>query len=141
MQSTSYYPVLLSADVPAAAAFYCDHFHFTPLFTADWYVHLQSTEDPAINLALVAQDHETIPAPARGKTGGVILNFEVADPDAHHARLKAAGLTILLPLRDEAFGQRHFIAAAPDGVLIDVIRPIPPSADFAAQYAPDALPQ
>jgi hypothetical protein len=43
-------------------------------------------------------------------------------------------------LRDEAFGQRHFITRDPNGVLIDVIRPIPPDADFAAQYQPDALP-
>jgi uncharacterized glyoxalase superfamily protein PhnB len=141
MKATSCYPVLLSADVQAAAAFYCDHFQFTPLFTAGWYVHLQSTEDPATNLALIAKDHETIPTAARGRTGGVILNFEVTDPEGQHARLSAAGLTILLPLRDEAFGQRHFIAAAPDGVLIDVIRPIPPTANFVAQYAPDALPR
>ena len=43
-------------------------------------------------------------------------------------------------LRDEAFGQRHFIAADPNSVMIDVIKPIPPSAEHAAQYAPEALP-
>ena len=43
-------------------------------------------------------------------------------------------------LTDEAFGQRHFITADPNGVLIDVITPIPPSAEFAAAYAPEALP-
>jgi hypothetical protein len=57
-----------------------------------------------------------------------------------HDRLSAAGLPILLGLRDEAFGQRHFIAAGPNDVLIDVIKPIPPSAEFAAQFAVDALP-
>ena len=40
----------------------------------------------------------------------------------------------------EDFGQRHFITADPNGVLIDVITPTPPSAEFAAQYAPEALP-
>jgi uncharacterized glyoxalase superfamily protein PhnB len=140
MKTTSYYPVLFSTDVAAAARFYCDHLHFTPLFTADWYVHLQSTEDPATNLAILDQNHETIPAAARGRPGGVILNFEVEDPDAHHTRLAAAGLTMLLPIRDEAFGQRHFIVQGPDGTLIDIIRPIPPSEDFAANYAVGALP-
>ena len=57
-----------------------------------------------------------------------------------HDRLSAAGLPILLGLRDEAFGQRHFIAAGPNDVLIDVIKPIPPSEDFAARYSADALP-
>ncbi len=140
MKSTSYYPVLLSHDVAAAADFWCRHFRFTPLFTTDWYVHLQSTEDPATNLAILDHSHDTIPASARGRTGGVILNFEVDDPDTHHQRLNAAGLPILLPLRDEAFGQRHFIVEGPDGVLIDIIRPIPPDADFAANYSQGALP-
>ena len=44
------------------------------------------------------------------------------------------GLTERLPLRDEAFGQRHFIVEAPGGVLVDVIEPIEPSAEFAAAF-------
>ena len=54
--------------------------------------------------------------------------------DGEYERAREAGLTILQELRDEAFGQRHFITVDPNGVLIDVITPIPPSAEFAAQY-------
>ena len=71
---------------------------------------------------------------------GLLLNFEVEDPDEMYAKAKAAGLPILIPLRDEAFGQRHFITSDPNGVLIDVIKPIPPSAEFAELYAKDSLP-
>ncbi len=92
-------------------------------------------------LAILDGQHDTIPAAGRGRTTGLILNFEVDDPDAEYARATAAGLPILKPLQDEAFGQRHFITADPNGVLIDIIRPIPPSADFAAQYTGDALPR
>lgn len=141
MRCTSCYPVLLSANVPAAADFYIAHFNFQALYRADWYVHLQSTEDPAINLAILAQGHDTIPAPARNRLGGAILNFEVEDPDAQFARLSGAGVAIAQTLRDEAFGQRHFIVTGPDGVLIDIIRPIPPSPEEAANYAPQALPR
>jgi catechol 2,3-dioxygenase-like lactoylglutathione lyase family enzyme len=141
MECTSYYPVLMTADVPETAAFYCTHFGFTPLFTADWYVHLQSAGDPSVNLAILDRHHHTIPAAARGRTGGIILNFEVDDVDDQHTRLAAAGLPIALSLRDEEFGQRHFIVTGPDGVLIDIIRPIPPSPEFAAQFTADALPQ
>jgi catechol 2,3-dioxygenase-like lactoylglutathione lyase family enzyme len=66
------------------------------------------------------------------------LNFEVEDPDAAYAAAQKAGLPILVTLRDEAFGQRHFITEDPNGVLIDVIKPIPPSGEFASGYAPDA---
>ena len=70
----------------------------------------------------------------------MLINFEVEDPDAVYERLQAAGVPVLHTLRDEDFGQRHFIVADPNGVMIDVIKPIPPSAEYAAQYAAGALP-
>jgi len=141
MKVTSYYPVIMTNDVAATASFYQAHFGFTPLFTSDWYVHLQLADDPAVNLAVLDGRHETIPEPARGQVvGGMLLNFEVDDPDAIHDRLAAAGLPILLAPRNEDFGQRHFITSDPNGVLIDIVKPIPPSAEFAASYEAGALP-
>ena len=141
MKCTQYYPVLQSADVPAAAAWLKRHIGFAPMFETDWYVHLQMPEDPAMNLAILDGQHPTIPAVGRGRSTGLLLNFEVEDVDAVHARLLAEGLTPIQPLRSEDFGQRHFILQGPEGVLIDIITPIPPSADFAANFQPDALPQ
>jgi catechol 2,3-dioxygenase-like lactoylglutathione lyase family enzyme len=137
---TSYYPVIMTADVAGTAAFWQAHFGFVPLFSADWYVHLQLESDPSVNLAVLDGQHNTIPEVGRGRVSGLLLNFEVEDPDAVHDRLQAAGLPILLPLRDEAFGQRHFITSDPNGVLIDIIKPIPPSGEFVAQYEASALP-
>ena len=139
MKTTSYYPVLLVEDVNATARFYVEQFRFTPLFENDWYAHLQSTEDRRVNLGLVRYDHETVPEAGRKPSAGVIINFEVKDPDAVYERTLAAGLPVLRTLRDEEFGQRHFITADPNGVMIDVIRPIQPSAEFAALYQPDAI--
>jgi catechol 2,3-dioxygenase-like lactoylglutathione lyase family enzyme len=141
MKITSYYPVLMTGDVAATAQFYREHFDFAALFESDWYVHLQHAQDARINLAILDGTHETIPAQGRGLAAGMLLNFEVDDVDAVHARLRDAGLPILRSLRDEPFGQRHFITADPNGVLIDVITPIPPSAEFAAQYVESALPR
>lgn len=140
MRCTQYYPVIMTGDVAATARFYRDHFRFAPAFEADWYVHLQSEEDPSVNLAILHGDHETIPEVGRGRASGLLLNFEVEDVDAVHDRLAGAGIDIVRSLRDEAFGQRHFIARDPNGVLIDVITPIPPSPEFLAQYAEGAVP-
>jgi uncharacterized glyoxalase superfamily protein PhnB len=134
MKTTSYYPVIMTEKVAETAAFYTRHFRFTALFEADWYVHLQSVEDPSVNLAVLDFRHETVPEKARRPVSGLILNFEVEDPDAIYAEAVKAGLPILTSLRDEVFGQRHFITEDPNGVLIDVIKPIPPSAEFAASY-------
>ena len=108
------------------------------MFESDWYVHLQSIEDEGVNLAILQDDHETIPAEGRGQSSGLILNFEVADAKAEYSRAKDKGLPILKELTDEAFGQRHFISKDPNGVLIDVITPIPPSPEFLAQYSEGA---
>lgn len=140
MKTTSFYPVIMTGDVAGTAAFYQRHFGFQALFSADWYVHLQSREDAGVNLAILDGQHHTIPEVGRSRASGVILNFEVDDPDAVYRALQAAGLPILLTLRDEDFGQRHFITADPNGVLIDVIKPIPPSAEFAAAYEAGAVP-
>jgi uncharacterized glyoxalase superfamily protein PhnB len=141
MKINDYYPVLLVDDVATAAAFYQTHFGFKPFFAIDWYVHLQHADYPTVNLAFVAANHESVPAGSRKPASGVILNFEVEDPDAVYEKILAAGIPVLHTLRDEDFGQRHFIIVDPNGVMIDVIKPIPPSAEFAAQYVPEALPQ
>jgi catechol 2,3-dioxygenase-like lactoylglutathione lyase family enzyme len=141
MKCSSYYPVLMTADVAATAAFYCRTLGFRALYETEWYVHLQSAEDETVNLGILHRDHETVPAAHRGRSAaGLLLNFEVADVDAVHARLAGTGLRLVQPLRDEPFGQRHFIAEGPEGVLIDIITPIPPAPEFAAAYVPGAAP-
>jgi catechol 2,3-dioxygenase-like lactoylglutathione lyase family enzyme len=141
MKATQFYPVLMVDDVAGVSAFYRAHFGFRPLFESAWYVHLQSTENEAVNLAILDGDHETIPAEARGgRASGMLLSFEVTDAASVYAAARAKELPILLPIRDEPFGQRHFITRDPAGVLIDVIEPIPPTAEYRAQYADEALP-
>ncbi|MGO2110677.1 MAG: VOC family protein [Pseudoclavibacter sp.] len=148
MGVTSVYPVLMSADAPAAASFYRDLFGFEVVFDAGWYV---SMRHGAFELAVVAHDHETVPADFRATAaadatavtggtgaapGGVIVNVEVDDVDAVHERIvDERGIRPVLALRDEAFGQRHFIVEGPDRVLVDVIQPIEPSPEFAAAFA------
>src|SRR5690606_29562646 len=61
MKLTQYYPVICTADVAGTAAFYQRHFRFAPAFASDWYVHLTSTADPGVNLAILDYRHETIP--------------------------------------------------------------------------------
>lgn len=134
MKSTSYYPVIMTDAVAETAAFYVAHFRFQPLFDAGWYVHLQSLEEKSTNLAILECTHETIPPEGRGRVSGLILNFEVEDVDGEYDRAQEARLPILLTLRDEAFGQRHFITRDPNGVLIDVIKPIPPAPEYADKY-------
>jgi len=87
----------------------------------------------------VAFSYGAAASPARGQQArSLLLNFEVDDVDAEYQRAVAQGLPMLLALRDEDFGQRHFIVQDPNGVMIDVIQPIPPSEAFLSQYAEGA---
>lgn len=135
MNITSFYPVLMVDDVAASAQFYRDVLEFETTFETDWYVSLRYDGG---EFAILDRTHETIPEGFHQPVSGLLLNVEVADAAAEHARMVGA---LQLPerrsLRDEDFGQRHFIVEAPGGVLLDVIEPIEPSAEFLAAYAQD----
>ena len=62
-------------------------------------------------------------------TKGIILNFEVDDVDKVYNSIKDK-VNIVYDIKDEDFGQRHFIVEGPNEILIDVIHPIPPSEEF-----------
>lgn len=133
MSATSFYPVLMSSNVSRAADFYRETLGFETTFEADWYVSLRLD---SFELAILAHDHPTVPEASRALPSGVILNLEVDDVDTVYSALRSKGdIEIVLPVRDEDFGQRHFIAAAPDGVLLDVIQPITPSEEYAEAYS------
>lgn len=125
------YPLLHVRDVAATSRFYQEHFGFEPVFESDWYVQLRGGAT-GNELAVIAFDHETIPPQGRHPTAHLILSFEVEDAAADAGRLEQAGVSIVQPLRDEVFGQRHFIAADPNGILLDVITPIDPDPDWLA---------
>lgn len=138
-----FYPVIATRDVAASHDFYSRHFGFAATFTADWYVSLHRPDAPQYELALLDCAHPTVPDGHRtAMSGGLLLNFEVDDADAEHRRLvEEAGLSELLPLRTEAFGQRHFIVAAPDGVMIDVVAVVPADGEYAERYEPGHAPR
>lgn len=140
MKFNSFYPVIMTHDVAGSKEFFTEYFNFKVTFEADWYVSLKAAQEPPFELALLNPDHPTVPRDfRRSLTGGLILNFEVDDVDGEYERLRSAGLPIHLELRTEDFGQRHFITADPNGVLIDVIKVIPPSAEYATQYDEETL--
>ena len=132
MDIMSLYPVICTDKLAETKAFYLDNFPFGVTFEADWYVSLRLDGTRPFELALLDSGHETLPESFRKPfTGGLLLNFEVEDVNRLFRAFRDAGLPVHLELRDEAFGQRHFITSDPNGVLIDVIKPIPFTGEFA----------
>lgn len=132
---TSFYPVICTSRLQESRDFYTGLLGFEATFEADWYVSLRRTGALPYELALLDHRHPTLPEAYRAPVRGLLLNFEVQDVDAEWERLVTReGLRPELELRSEDFGQRHFIVADPNGVLIDVITPIEPSSEYAAQF-------
>jgi len=122
----------MTHDVASTSAFYREHLGFELTFEASWYVGLRSEVS---ELAILDAAHSSVPVGYGTPGAGILINVEVEDVDAVHQRLVIDGpLKTVLSLRSEDFGQRHFILPGPDGVLIDVITPIEPTAEFTAAY-------
>lgn len=129
----SIYSVIKTTKVEETAKFYESLLGFTRTFTADWYVSLKNGN---FELGILDPNHTSVPEAFRGKASNqsVLLNFETDAVDDFYKKFKEANIKIHLELRDEPWGQRHFIAEDPNGLPIDMIKVIPPSEEFLKQY-------
>lgn len=136
MKTNSFYPVILTKQVEESSNFYTNYFGFDIVYKADWYVSLKNFNSTVpFELAILDATHPTIPDAYQKTVNGLILNFEVEDVDKEYDRLiLSEKLPLQLDIRDEEFGQRHFITSDPNGVLIDVIKFIAPSQEESTHY-------
>ena len=134
MKPNSIYPVIGTDQIAVSRDFYTSHFDFDIVFEADWYVSLKSRSNPAYELALLDYRHSSLPEAYRQPARGVLINFEVTDVDEIYTQLTNNGLPMILELKSEDWGQRHFITRDPHGILIDVIQNIAPTGIYADQY-------
>jgi catechol 2,3-dioxygenase-like lactoylglutathione lyase family enzyme len=130
----SLFPDICTDDVAASRDFYVALFGFRVAFEIEWYVQLQSPADANLQLAFVAREHTSVPEGFRDAPRGVLVTVEMQDVDAVHERARRLGVEIVYALRDEVFGQRHFMAKDPNGLLVDVVQLIPPAPAFLREH-------
>ena len=129
---TSVYTVIMSTKIQEERDFFKTFFDFQETFTSDWYISLSSE---GFELALIDVTHETIPADFRKECQGIIVNIEVDNVDELYSTImEHDNVSLLLDIKSEDFGQRHFIIQSPSGIMVDVIQVIPPSEEFAENY-------
>jgi catechol 2,3-dioxygenase-like lactoylglutathione lyase family enzyme len=130
----SLFPDICTDDVAASRDFYVALLGFRVAFEIEWYVQLQSPADPNLQLAFVRRGHASVPAGFGDAPRGVLVTVETKDVDAVHAHARAIGAEIVHALRDEVWGQRHFMAKDPNGLLVDVVQLIPPAPEFLREH-------
>ena len=114
---------IMVADLKASRAFYVGLLDLEVHFDSDWFVILTDPAAQRFELGLIDRSSDLIPASQRRAPGGTYLTFVVDDADAAYRRALGLGCDILQPPRDEFYGQRRFLTADPDGLMIDVSSP------------------
>lgn len=119
-------------DVTASAEFVKRHFGFAQDLAADGFVSL-SRKDAGFNLIFLRTGLTTFkPERMKGhRADGLLVAFVVDDIDREYARLLAEGVEILTPIETEAWGERYFQVADPNGVIIQLVQWVTPPGQAA----------
>jgi len=131
----SIFPVISCSDLDTARDFYRELLGLDVVFESGWYTLLRSRTDSKVQLGFVQAGHHTVPRELGPTAAGVLDSVIVEDVDVVDARAVEMKANIVWPLRDEEFGQRHFMAADPTGLVVDVITPIRPARSFLEAVA------
>jgi uncharacterized glyoxalase superfamily protein PhnB len=109
------------ADVPASAAFLASHFGFRQEMAADGFASL-ARDDTGMHVAFLRRGLALLPDNQRDThAAGLILAFVVDDLEGELARLRAEGVEITMPLREEPWGERAFQVTDPNGVIVELL--------------------
>ena len=134
IEPKSSFPVFTVKDLIAAKSFYTDNLGFDAAFSNEWYVHLVSKSGVQVGFMLPELPNQPpiFQKPYCGE--GVIFSLEVDDADAAFAAAKEKSLNIVLELRSEDWGQRHFCIQDPNGVHLDIVQVIEPTEEYRGDY-------
>ena len=134
IEARSSFPVFIVTDLIAAKSFYTENLGFDVAFANEWYVHLVSKSGVQVGFMLPEQPSQPpiFQKPYPGE--GVIFSLEVEDADAAFAAAKSRSLHIVLELRSEDWGQRHFCIQDPNGVHLDIVQAIEPAEEYRDDY-------
>ena len=134
IEPKSSFPVIIVKDLDVAKSFYTENLGFDVVFSGDWYIHLVSKT--GVQIGFLLPDQPTQPPifhkPHPGE--GVIFSLEVEDADAAFAMAKSKSLKILLELRSEDWGQRHFCIQDPNGLYLDIVQSFEPTEEYRSDY-------
>ncbi len=117
------YPVIAVENPDATASDFEALLPVERVFDSDWYVQLLSPNG-ALQLGLLRFDHDSMPANHQTRASGMLVTVDTEDANGVWTSLNER-FEIVQPLRDEEWGQRHFILKLTGGFLIAFNKVIP----------------
>lgn len=116
------FPISITPNIKECKEFYTRFFSFGVVFEADWYIHLRN--ESGIEIAFMLPDLENQPEFLHEAFSGegVVLSLEVENAKAEYERMKELQASFAQDLKDEEWGQRHFMLVDPAGMVVDVVQ-------------------
>ena len=134
IQLNSSFPVFIINSISDAKEFYVSNFDFQVAFENEWYLHLVSTSGVQVGFMLPNQPTQPQIFHESHNGSGVIFSVEVNDADSAYSEAQKKGLNIVLDLRSEDWGQRHFSVKDPNGIYLDIVQAIEPTEEYQSGY-------
>ena len=125
MEIEEAYPLIVTDRLAEARDFYVNWLGMEVTFEQDWVVYVSrpaGTGRTGVCLMAPGLDHQ-IPEHRLPYSGSsVILTFHVEDAQRELDELRARGFEPEVDIRDEAWGQRHFMTRDPAGIWVDIVQ-------------------
>ncbi len=112
---------IITDHLDASKAFYVRAFGCEVVFESEWFVLLQLGDS---QLGFLTSNHES-QAPIFQRPylkQGAWIAIDVDDVDAEYDRIRSLDIPIEVPIRDEPWGDRHFVIVDPNGVGVDIVK-------------------
>ena len=114
---------VITDKVQASKEFYVRLFDCVVLYEGDdgWFVLLRlGDSELGFMKPGLASQAEIFRRPFTGQ--GMWVAVDVDDVDREYSRIQALGVEIVVALRDEPWGDRHFVIVDPNGIGVDVVQ-------------------
>ena len=134
IETKSSFVVFIVENLNAAKTFYTDNLGFEVVFSGDWYIHLISKSGIQIGFMLPDQPSQPEIFRKAFPGEGAIFSLEVEDADAAYEIAKSKSLHVVLELKSEDWGQRHFCIQDPNGVYLDIVQSFEPTEEYQSDY-------
>lgn len=116
-------------DVAAGVAFYTSHFGYKVLLDqAGVFAKLRHDDGHELFFLRCGAQLTPEETVSDEKASGLTIALEVDDARAEEKRLRAAGVPITAPLKDEPWGERLFQVKDPNGVTVQLLEWLKPTA-------------
>jgi catechol 2,3-dioxygenase-like lactoylglutathione lyase family enzyme len=123
------FPVMVTSDLEAVKLFYESVFGFTAVFyDSNFYLHLISPNNN-IQLGFLLPNLASQPEFLHPmlSSEGFIISLEVKDAALAYAEAKRMDLNLIMSLKQEEWGQIHFMIHDPAGFSIDIVQHLQPT--------------